>query len=165
MRNSQWLTDRAYTWYSLLEIRLSVWLGAPHLVVQHQILLFWRNLTLAKLGRTRQYPVRTWMHMWGGFTWRLCIAAIQWPNVLVDVWLHGMLEDYKNLENMWFSSFSRLMEVGRHTNESVTKTLRSHSLLRCCFCVSLLERRGRWLWSMRKARELRLPNTKEVSMA
>lgn len=52
--------------------------------------------------------------------------------MLVNVCFHGMMEVYKIfLERMCFpSSFSKLMEVARHINESVQRTSRASTVVR-----------------------------------
>lgn len=45
-------------------------------------------------------------------------------NILVDICLHGMIEDYRiYLKNLSFSSFSRLMEPVRWKNRTRQKDL------------------------------------------
>lgn len=54
-----------------------------------------------------------------------CINLVD-EEVLVNVCLHGMNEEYRVfLENLTFSSFSKLMKAARQTNESVRRAPKS----------------------------------------
>lgn len=51
----------------------------------------------------------------------LCLVA---ADVLVDVYLHSILEEYRvHLDNVSFTSFSHLVKAARRTNESAQKTV------------------------------------------
>lgn len=60
--------------------------------------------------------------------------------ILVDLYLHCMIKDYRvALEKLSFSSFSKLMEAGRRTNESIKKTSKYNSLIKSNFFLRYVE--------------------------
>lgn len=90
--------------------------------------------TLADLRRTRQYkivnnPGKDLDLNVKRFHEKTldCVDPVN-EEVLVNVCLHGMNDEYRVfLENLTFSSFSKLMEKGRPKNESMRRTPKSSS--------------------------------------
>lgn len=75
--------------------------------------------TLTELGRTRQYLGEDLNLYVKKFHDKAldCVDPVD-EEVLVNVGLHGMKNEYRVfLENLMFSSFSKLMEAARRTNE------------------------------------------------
>lgn len=72
------------------------------------------NFTLVELGRSQQYPeedLDACIKYFYEKAQHCCDPVIE--DVLVDVCLHDMIEDYRAyLKNLSFSSFSLLMEAG-----------------------------------------------------
>lgn len=87
-------------------------------------------------------------------------------DVLVDLSLHFMTEDYRiNLESLFFSSFSRLMETARCTNELVRKTSRSSSLIRSSSLVRTVSKKRTMITIIEKGKGARFPVQRKHAMA
>lgn len=122
---SKSLTDRAYTWY--LNLKPGTIQDWDHMVATFNTKFFFAEAkyTLAELGRTRQYAGED-LDL---YVKRFHDKALEYVDpvdeeTLVNVCLHGMSGEYRAfLENLIFSSFSKLMEAARRTNESVRRTL------------------------------------------
>lgn len=121
---SKSLTDRAYTWY--LNLKLGTIQDWDHMVATFNTKFFFAEAkyTLAEWGRTRQYAGEDLDLYVKRFHDKAldCIDPVE-EEILVDVCLHGMNDEYRVfLENLTFSSFLKLMETARQTNESVRRT-------------------------------------------
>lgn len=120
---SKTLSDRAYSWYlSLKPGTIQDW---EHVVAAFNTKFFFAEAryTLAELGRTRQYPGKDLDLYVKRFHDKTldCVDPVD-EEVLVNVCLHGMNNEYEVfLETLTFSSFSKLMEAARKTNESIRR--------------------------------------------
>lgn len=85
------------------------------------------KFSIVELERMRQHPgqdMDIYMRRFHERAIDCCDPAAE--EILVDICLRGMMEEYhKFLENLSFSSLSRLMEAAMRTNESVRRTSRS----------------------------------------
>lgn len=95
----------------------------------NKILLSEAKFFLAKLDRRRQYQgedMDVYVKEFHEKAMACCDSVAE--GVLVDVCLYGMMEEYRIfLENIFFPSFSRLMEAARCNNDSVRRTSKSSS--------------------------------------
>lgn len=127
---SKSLTYRAYTWYlSLKPGTIQDW---EDMVGAFNTKFFFAEAkyTLVELGRTRQYAGEGLDLYVKRFHDKAldCVDRVD-EEVLVNVCLHGMNDEYLVfLENLTFSSFSKLMEAARRTNESVRRTPKANRI-------------------------------------
>lgn len=96
-----------------------------------KLVCFEAKFTLVELGKLRQY---SWEDL-DAYMKRFHKKTLNCDNlvaedVLVNVCLEGMIEDYWIYLGIFRISLSRLIEVARRTNKSVRKTWRSSSLIR-----------------------------------
>lgn len=72
--------------------------------------------------------------------------------VLINVCLHGMLDEYRIFGEFSFSTFSRLMEAARGINESVQRTSRSDPTVQPSHGSIFRSLSGQWSWPLRKVK-------------
>lgn len=121
---SKSLIDRAYTWY--LNLKPGTIQDWDHMVAAFNTKFFFAEAkyTLAELGRTTQYASEDLdLNVKRFHDKALDYVDPVEEEILVNVCLHDMNDEYQVfLENLTFSSFSKLMEAARRANESTRRT-------------------------------------------
>lgn len=120
------------------------------------------EFTLAKLGTMRQYlreDLDAYVKMLHETNLDCCNLVAE--DVLVDVCLYGLIEDYRiYMENLSFSSISWVMQAARRTNWSVITNSRPSSLIRSSSVVRCAPKKRPINATVKKGKGAKVPSEK-----